>query len=67
MHFRSVIIPFILFLIMFRPITLEGQQTSTKLSVNVHRLNLSFNEQTRTFELSDANEGLLISAGIIRI
>ena len=66
MHSRSVIISFVLCLIMFRPISLRGQHTSAELSVNVHRLSLSFIEQTRTFELSDAIEGLIISAGIIR-
>ena len=66
MRLRDVIIPLMLLLLMVKPFSLEGQQTSSGLSVTVHRLKLSFNEQTRTFELFDANEGLIISAGMFR-
>jgi|GEM_PF-1081201 len=66
MSSKYIIILLLLFHIWLNPFPVKGQQSSTDLSITVHRLTLSFNEQTRTFELFDVNEGLLLSAGIIK-
>jgi len=65
-RFQNSIVPFMLIIFLLSPFTIQGQRTARGTSVTLHRLTLSFNEKTRTFELFDANEGLVISAGIVK-
>ncbi len=43
-----------------------GQETISEYSVTNHRVSLIFNENTRTYELLDDNDGLLLSAGVVK-
>jgi hypothetical protein len=56
----------LLVLQIFNPCATIGQDRSTAPSIKVGRLTLSFNVQTRRFELNDINEGLILSAGIVK-
>ena len=43
----------------------NGQEPGEDISLSVNALTVSYNRQTRTFEVVDSQEGLLLSAGII--
>lgn len=62
---KCIFVLLALFQIWLYPDAVMGQQSFPHLSATAGRLTLSFNEQTRTFELYDMNAGLLLSAGII--
>jgi len=66
MRLKYIIILLLLLQICLHPFAVKAQQSFSDLSTSVGRLTLTFNEETRTFELYDTNEGLLLSAGIIR-
>lgn len=65
MKYPNIFILLLLLLGFTNPL-IKAQQTTRNASVTVERLTLSFNEQTRMYELHDINEGILVSAGIIK-
>ena len=55
-----------LVIIFVNPLLINAQNQAQEASVSNHQISLSFNPDTRTFELLDASEGLILSAGIIK-
>ncbi len=63
---RSLLAASFIGLILFLPLSLTAQEKEAEAYVSHGQLKLSYNQETRTYELYDVHEGLLLSAGILK-